>query len=187
MRIRSFSPHRRAEHKIVVFTNLLLHFVPPIWWGAKGATVIAPLLWSFVGAGCTAFVKSRNRNFDRLSEYFFMTGWRPAIIADVTIRGLLFSVPLNLICYFAGAVVARSGGMMRALESLLIAYCMAGLYHVLCNLRQPTTRGFTYIESGLGWLPMSVIRFREPEGQIFSHTIFCCSFFTISAFVLFLI
>ena len=66
-----------------------------------------------------------------------MTGWRPAIIADVTIRALLFSVPLNLICYFAGGVVARSGGVMRAIESLLIAYCMAGLYHVLCNLRQP--------------------------------------------------
>jgi hypothetical protein len=44
----AFSPHRRAEHTIVVFTNLLLHFVPPIWWGAKGATVMAPLLWSFV-------------------------------------------------------------------------------------------------------------------------------------------
>ena len=74
----------------MVFTNLLLHFVPPIWWGAKGATVMAPLLWSFVGTGCSVFVKSRNQNFDRLSEYFFMTGWRPAIIADVTIRALCF-------------------------------------------------------------------------------------------------
>lgn len=137
--------------------------------------------------GCSVFVKSRNQNFDRLSEYFFMTGWRPAIIADVTIRALLFSVPLNLICYFAGGVVARSGGVMRAIESLLIAYCMAGLYHVLCNLRQPTTRGFTYVESGLGWLPMSMISFREPDRQIFSHTIFCYSFFAISALVLFLI
>jgi hypothetical protein len=171
----------------VVFTNLLLHFVPPICWGAKGVTVIAPLLWSFVGAGCSAFVKLRNQNFDRLSEYLFMTGWRPAIIADVTLRALLFSVPLNLICYFAGGVVARSGGVTRAIESLLIAYCMAGLYHVLCNLRQPTTRGFTYVESGLGWLPVSMISFREPDRRIFSHTIFCCSFFAISALVLFFI
>jgi hypothetical protein len=171
----------------VVFTNLLLHIVPPIWWGAKGVTVIAPLLWSFVGAGCTAFVKSRSQNFDRLSEYFFMTGWRPAIIADATIKALLFSVPLNLICYFAGGGVARCGGVMRAIESLIIAYCMAGLYHVLCNLQQLTTRGGTYVESGLGWLPMSMSGFREQDGRISSHTFFCCSFFAISALVLFLI
>lgn len=160
----------------MVFTNLLLHVVPPIWWGAKGVTVIAPLLWSFVGAGCTGYVKSRNQKFDRLSEYFFMTGWRPAIIADVTIRALLFSVPLNLICYFAGGIVARSGGVMRAIESLIIAYCMAGLYHVLCNLRQPTTRGFTYVESGLGWLPMSMIGFKEPNRRISWHTNFLLQF-----------
>ena len=36
----AFSPHRRSEHTIVVFTNLLSHFVSPIWWGAKGANVM---------------------------------------------------------------------------------------------------------------------------------------------------
>jgi hypothetical protein len=169
----------------VIFTILLLHFVPPIWWGARGVTVIAPILWSFVGAGCSVFVRFRNKNFDRLSEYFLMTGWRPAIIADAVLRDLLFSVPLNLACYFAGLTVARSGGVTRVTESLLIAYCMAGLYHVLCTLRGPTSHGFFYVESALGWLPTSMISLRKPDRRTLSHTMSCCAFFAISACVLF--
>jgi hypothetical protein len=169
----------------VIFTILLLHFVPTIWWGARGVSVIAPILWSFVGAGCSVFVKFRTKNFDRLTEYFLMTGWRPAIIADALLRDLLFSVLLNLACYFAGLIVARSGGMTRVIESLLIAYCMAGLYHVLCTLQGPTTHGSFYVESALGWLPTSMISLRKPDRRMLSHTIFCFASFAISACVLF--
>jgi hypothetical protein len=175
----------RAEHQTVIFINLLMHFVPTVCWGATGVTVIAPMLWSIAGAGFVVFVNRRNKSYDRLREYLFMTGWRPAIIADVALRGLLFSVALNLVCYFAGLIVARSGGVTRAVESLLIAYCMAGLYHALCSLPRATTHAFTYVESALEWLPVSMITLRQPDRRMFSHAFLCCAFFATSAGVLF--
>jgi hypothetical protein len=169
----------------VIFTILLLHIVPPICWGARGVTVLASVLGPFAGAGGWLFVKWRNKNFDGVSEYFLMTSWRPAIIADAALRELLFSVSLNLVCYFAGLIVAQSSGVSRAVESLLVAYCMTGLYHALCNPGRPITHGFTNVESALGWLPVLMISLRESERQMFSHTIVCFAFFATSACVLF--
>src|SRR5271165_382707 len=114
---------------VIVF--LLMHFAPSIYWGATPSTIVAPLLWSFVGAGYSATAKWRARNTDLMSAHAFVTGKGTSIVLGAALTGLLFSGALNVVGYFIGKAVVLSTGTLRIVEALAFGYLLAGLHNVL--------------------------------------------------------
>lgn len=162
---------------------LLLHFAPSIYWGATHSTILAPLLWSFVGAAHSAIVKWRTQNTDLISAHAFATGRGKSMVWGAALTGLLFSGALNVVGYFIGKVVVESAGTLRIVEAIGFGYLLAGLHRVLCDLRQSPIGRPAYIRAGstsiqsltlglLGWLPVSVFNLRTFLDTIFSWVTF---------------
>ena len=74
----------------MVITFLLMHFAPSIYWGATHSTVVAPLLWSFVGAAYSAIVKWRTQDTDLMSAHAFATGKGKSMVLGAALSGLFF-------------------------------------------------------------------------------------------------
>lgn len=172
----------------MVFAFLFLHFAPSIYWGATGSTITAPLIWSMVGAAYSAIVKWRSRETDIMSA--FAGGSSGSMIMGAALTGLLFSGTLNLIGYFIGRTVVSSSGAMRVVVSIIVAYLIAGLHHVLCDLRRPLISQPSYVRRGSSsiismvmggfmWLPPSIINLRWARGATFSDAVFSWMLFGI--------
>jgi hypothetical protein len=182
----------------MVFVFLLFHFAPSIYWGATGSTIIAPALWSLVGAAYSAIIKWRGQNEDIMSAHAFATGRGASMILGAAFTCLLFSGVLNLVGYFIGQTVMSSSGLTRIVEAVVIAYSIAGLHHVLCDLRQPiirqpanVRRGSSSMLSmtihGLAWLPASIFNLRWAKGRIFLDAVFSWVLFGALTCALFLL
>jgi hypothetical protein len=167
----------------MVIAFLLMHFAPSIYWGATHSTIVAPLLWSVVGAAYSAIVKWRTRDTDLMSAWASTTGKGKSMVLGAALAGLLFSGSLNVVGYFIGRAVVGSTGTFRIVESVGFGYLLAGLHQVLCELRQSPINQPSYIRAGstsigsitsgvLGWLPVSFVNFRWARGRTFLDTIF---------------
>jgi hypothetical protein len=167
----------------MVLAFILLHFAPSIYWGASGDSIIAPLLWSLVGAAYSAIAKWRSRHEDLMSAFALATGKRRSMLLCAALTGLLTSGVLNLAGYFIGWIVASSSGATKAVEAIVFAYLIAGLHHVLCDLRRPTIGRPAYIRQGsssvasvmlgvLVWISVSTFNLRWARGLIFWDTVF---------------
>jgi hypothetical protein len=167
----------------MTFVFLLLHFAPSIYWGATGSTIIAPLLWSLVGAANSVIAKWRSRNTDIASVVAFATGRSASMLLGAALTGLLFSGVLNLSGYFFGRIIESSSGATRVIEAIVIAYLIAGLHHVLCDLRRPLVSQPSYVRrgsssmlsmtlGGLAWPSVSVFNLRWARGPTFWDTVF---------------
>ena len=164
----------------MVIAFLLLHFGPSIYWGATHSTIAAPLLWSLVGAAYSAIVKWRTQDTDLISTHAFMTGRGKSMVLGAALTGLLFSGALNVIGYFIGEAVVASTGILRIVEATGFGYLLAGLHHVLCDLRRTPIGQPSYIRAGLtsmplgvlGWLPVSFFNLRWARDRTFPDTVF---------------
>jgi hypothetical protein len=165
----------------VVLAFILLHFVPSIYWGASGDSIIAPLLWSLVGAAYSALTKWRAQDIE--TAFAFVTGKRRSMILGAALTGFLFSGVLNLAGYFIGWIIVSSSGATRVVEAVVIAYLIVGLHHVLCDLRRPVISQPAYVRQGsssilsmtlggLSWLPASLYHLRWARGLDFRDTVF---------------
>jgi hypothetical protein len=166
---------------VIVF--LLMHFVPSIYWGATHSTIVAPLLWSFVGAAYSATVKWHARDTDLMSAHAFVTGKGASIVLGAALTGLLFSGALNVVGYFIGKAVVLSTGTLRIIEAVVFGYLLAGLHNVLSDLRRPRVSQPAYIRAGsttivsitlgvLGWLLVSFFNLRWARGSTFWDAVF---------------
>lgn len=166
---------------VIVF--LIMHFAPSIYWGATHSTIVAPLLWSFVGAAYSATAKWRARDTDLMSAHAFATGKGTSIVLGAALTGLLFSGALNVVGYFIGKAVVLSTDTLRIVKSVVFGYLVAGLHNVLCDLRRPPISQPAYIRAGstsiasitfgvLGWLPVSFFNLRWARGSTFWDTVF---------------
>jgi hypothetical protein len=163
----------------MVIAFLLLHFAPSIYWGATHSTIVAPLLWSFVGAAYLAIVKWRTQDTDLISAHAFATGQGKSMVLGAALTGLLFSGSLNIVGYFIGEAVVASTGILRIVEATGFGYLLAGLHHALCDLRRPPISQPSYIRAGLtsmplgvlGWLPVSFFNLRWARGRTFLDTV----------------
>jgi hypothetical protein len=167
----------------MVIGSLLVHFVPSIYWGATHSTIVAPLLWSVVGAAWSAIVKWRTRHTDLMSVHAFATGKGKSMVLGAALAGLLFSGALNVVGYFIGKTIVGSTGTLRIVEAVAFGYLLAGLHQVLCDLRLPLISQPGYIRTGstsigsvssgvLGWLPVSLFNFRWARGRTLLDTAF---------------
>src|SRR5262249_48714032 len=147
------------------------HFVPSIYWGATNSTIIAPFLWTLIGAAYSAFVKWRSQETDIMSAWASATGRSASTILGAALCGFIFSGILNFIGYFIGQTIVSSSGWTKVLGVIGIAYCIAGLHHVLCDLtrspinqpayvRQGRSSLLSMIVGGLAWLPTSIFNLR---------------------------
>jgi hypothetical protein len=182
----------------MVIPFLLMHFAPSIYWGATHSTIVAPLAWSFVGAAYSAIVKWRTRYADITSAWASVTGKGKSIVLGAAITGLLFSASLNIFGYFIGRAVVGSTGSLRIVEAVGFGYLLAGLHHLLCDLRRPPYSQPAYIRAGrtsiqsitlgvLGWLPVSFFHLRWGRGRGFLDTVFDWVTFVITTGALLLI
>jgi hypothetical protein len=130
----------------MVLAFILLHFAPSIYWGASGDSIIAPLLWSLVGAAYSALTKWRTQDIE--TAFAFVTGKRRSMMLGAALTGLLFSGALNLAGYSIGRIIVSSSGVTRVVEAVVIAYLIAGLHHVLCDLRRPVISQPSYVRQG---------------------------------------
>jgi hypothetical protein len=167
----------------VAFAYIVLHFVPSIYWGARGDSIVAPLLWSLLGAAYSAFEKWRSRHADLVSASEWMTGRRSTLLLSAALAGLLTSGVLNLVAYLIGRVAASSSEPMKAVEAIVFGYLIAGLHHVVCALRRPTIRQPAYIRQrsssvglvvvgGLGWAWASIFNLRWGRGPVLRDAVF---------------
>jgi hypothetical protein len=164
----------------MVFAFILLHFAPSIYWGASGDSIIAPLIWSFFGAAYSAFARWRAQDID--TAWAFATGKVRSMILGAALSGLLTSGILNLAGYFVGRIMVSSSGAARVVEAVVIAYLIAGLHHVLCDLRRPVISQPAYVRQdscsmlsmtlGLAWPSVSVWNLRWARGPGFRDTVF---------------
>jgi hypothetical protein len=97
-------------------------------------------------------------------------------VLRAALTGLLFSGVLNLAGYFIGWIVAGSSDATKAVEAIVFAYLIAGLHHVLCDLRRPTISQPAYIRQGsssvgvvtlggLAWAWASIFNLRWARGS----------------------
>ena len=175
----------------MVIAFLLMHFAPSIYWGATGSTIVPPLLWSFVGAAYSTIVKWRARPI-------FATGQGKSVVLGAALTGLFFSGALNVVGYFIGKAVAGSNGTLRIVEAVGFGYLLAGLHHMLCDLRRPPISQPAYVRAGsasiqsitlgvLGWLPVSFFNLRWARGRTFLDTVFSWVMFSVVTCALLLI
>jgi hypothetical protein len=159
----------------MVIAFLFMHFAPSIYWGATHSTIVAPLVWSLVGAAYSAIVKWRTQETDLMSAHAFVTGKGKSIVLGAAFAGLLFSGALNIVGYFIGKTVAGSAGTLRIVEAIGFGYLLSGLHHVLCDLRRPIVSQPSYILASstsiqsitlglLMWLPVSFFNLRWARG-----------------------
>jgi len=126
-----------------------------------------------------------------------MSAWmreKPLIrVFKAAFKGLTLSAPLNTAGYLIGLAVAHSAGMIKIVEALFFAYLIAGLYHVLSNLRLPLIKqpGFARSRTPsslaiglLFWLPASFINLRWGRGEVFTGAVLNWVIFVVGSFLL---
>ncbi len=166
---------------VIVF--LIMHFAPSIYWAATHSTIVAPLLWSLVGAAYSATAKWRARDADLISTHAYLTGKAKSILLGAAFTGLLFSGVLNVVGYFVGRALILSTGTPRIVEAAVFGYLLAGLHQVLCDLRRPVFSQPAYVSAGstsiasvtsglLGWVLVSFFNLRWARGTAFWDTVF---------------
>jgi hypothetical protein len=88
----------------------------------------------------------------------------------------LFSGALNIVGYSIGKTIVASAGTIRIVEAIVFGYLLAGLHHLLCDLRRPVFSQPAYIRAGrtsilsitlgvLWWLPASFFHLRWARGR----------------------
>lgn len=177
----------------MVIVILLAHFGPSIYWGARGTTFVAPLLWSLIGATYSATASSRPT--DPVSAWAYMRQKRSTRLLRAAFTGLVLSAILNITGYLMGLAASHSAGAVKIVEALVFGYLLAGLHYLLCNLRRPPIRQPAFARPGsrtasslivgmLLWLPPSFFNLRWGRGQTFSETLLTWVIFVVAAYAL---